>query len=132
MTALIAGFTFSRVVVSTPSETPPASMPCFSRCGMGTTSEARPRTRRTIPIAKRARMLVRPRQEAANHFALLFVADPCEQSWSELVDRLRSIERQTRIHLAAREVAWHAALFEDRPDVLREISRSYGRRSNVQ
>ena len=48
-TALMMGETFSSCVVSMPMEDPPTLTPERSVCGMGTTSEAIPRTTNITP-----------------------------------------------------------------------------------
>src|SRR5437588_6330207 len=56
-TALIMGDTFSSCLVSMPIDAPPTLTPERSLCGMGTTSEAIPRTTNTTPIQNNPRMV---------------------------------------------------------------------------
>jgi hypothetical protein len=56
-TALMMGDTFSSCLVSMPIEEPPTFTPECSVCGMGTTSEAIPRTTNTTPIQNKPRMV---------------------------------------------------------------------------
>jgi hypothetical protein len=55
-TPLTMGETVSRVVVFTPSETPPISTPARSLCGIGTNSDATPRIKTARPMTNRAFM----------------------------------------------------------------------------